>query len=89
MYTMILISATAAEEFASQAKRDAFIQSAQVILTHTVDSLKAVYPVVINQVILDTIEVLDSRKSRWLSIQVFKQSSNRMARPIVDPAWDF
>lgn len=89
MYTMTLISATAAEEFASQAKRDAFIQSEQVIPTHTVDSLKAVHPVVINQAILDTIDVVESQKSKMFSIQVFKHSSNRMARPIVDPAGGF
>lgn len=77
------------EKFALQAKRDAYIDSAQVILTHNIDSLRAVFPVIINQGILDTIEVLDSQKSRWISVQVFKQSSNRMSQPIVDPAWGF
>ncbi len=75
------------DKFALQIKRDAFIQRAQLILTNIVDSLRAVFPVVINVAILDTVEVLDSKKSRWLSVQVYKLSSNRMARPVVDPAW--
>lgn len=77
------------EDFAGQAKRDAYIQAAQEILAHKIDSLRAVYPVIINQAVFDTISVTRSRKSRWLSVQVFKQSSKRMAQPIVDPAWGF
>ena len=75
------------EKFAKQARRDAYIKDAQKILADKIDSLKAVYPVIINQAVLDCINVTSSKKSRWLSVQVFKQSSNRMAKPIVDPAW--
>ena len=75
------------EDFARQAQRDGYIEVAQKILTRTIDSLKTVYPVIINQAVLDTITVTRSQKSRWLSVQVFKQSSKRMAQPIVDPVW--
>ena len=75
------------EKFAKQARRDVYIKDAQKILAHKIDSLKAVYPVIINSAVLDCINVTSSQKSRWLSVQVFKQSSNRMAKPIVDPAW--
>ena len=77
------------EDYAAQAKRDAYILEAQELLARAIDSLKVVYPVIINHAILDTINVTQSRKSRWLSVQVFKQSSKRMAQPIVDPAWGF
>ncbi len=76
-------------EFESQSKRDAYIKKAKLILEQKIDSLIAVYPVVINQAVLDTITVIDFKKSKWASLQVYKMSSNRLARPIVDPAWGF
>lgn len=77
------------EDFINQAKRDAYIQNAQSILNQKIDSLKQIYPIVIYQAVLDTIVVIDFEKSRWASFQIFKRSSGRMARPIVDPAWGF
>ncbi len=79
------------ESLRSHYLRDLTITEDRVkeILIHKIDSLKTIYPVVINQAVLDTIEVADSEKSKWISVQVFKRSSNRMARPIVDPAWGF
>lgn len=73
--------------FQSQAIRDAYFLKEQSIIQQKVDSLKAHYPVVLNETVLDTIKTIDSKKSRWMSLQVFKRSSNRMAVPIVDPAW--
>ncbi len=75
------------EEFRSQARRDAYIQYAQQILNQKVDSLAAYFPIQINKAVLDTITTIESAKSRWMSLQVFKRSSNRLAVPIVDPAW--
>ena len=75
------------ENFSRQAKRDAYIQQAKNLLNLKVDSLKKIYPVVINTNVLDTIKVIDFKKSKWISLQVYKQSSNRMVIPIVDPAW--
>ena len=73
--------------FANQSKRDVYIQTARSILNHKIDSLKNIYPVVINYAVLDTINVIDFKKSRWASFQILKKSSNRLARPFVDPAW--
>lgn len=72
-----------------QAKHGAFAQRARSILQRESDSLKTVYPVYINEAVLDTITVIDFQKSRWISLQVFKQGSNRLAHPIADPAWGF
>jgi len=77
------------EEFRSQAHRDAYIQKAKTILNQKIDSLKTYYPVSINHAILDTVTTIESQKSRWMSLQVFKRSSNRLASPSVDPAWGF
>jgi len=73
--------------FKNQAKRDVYIRNTKQILNQKVDSLKNVYPIHINYAVLDTIQVIDFKKSKWISLQVYKQSSNRMAIPIVDPAW--
>lgn len=75
--------------FKNEAKRDAYLNYARLILQKKVDSLKTYFPVVINRAVLDTIKVTDSAKSHWMSLQVFKQSSNRLAVPIIDPAWEF
>ncbi len=75
------------KDFINQAKRDAAIQNAKNILNRKIDSLAVYFPVKINHQVLDTIEVIDAKKSRWLSLQAFKRSSNRMIVPIVDPAW--
>jgi len=77
------------EEFRSQAHRDAYIQKAKTILNQKIDSLITYYPIFINHAILDTITTIESQKSRWMSLQVFKRSSNRLASPSVDPAWGF
>lgn len=62
---------------------------AQYSLLSTVDSLKTFYTIKINTSVLDTITTIDSEKSRWHSVQVFKKSNNRLALPVVDPAWGF
>jgi len=74
-------------EFKNQAKRDAYIQKTQALLDQKIHSLKKTFPVTIYQAVLDTITVVDSKKSRWMSMQVFKRSSGRLAYPLVDPAW--
>jgi len=77
------------EEFQNQAKRDASIRLVKSRLNHKVDSLAAFTPVVVNQAVLDTINVVEFEKSHWATMQVYKNSSKRMAAPIVDPAWGF
>ncbi len=74
-------------EFKNTAKKFAYIQKAEKILFNKIDSLKKIYPIHINKAVLDTITTIDFEKSRWQSLQVFKRSSNRLAVPIVDPAW--
>ncbi len=74
-------------DFKLQAKRDATILKYQNELAKNIKELKQRIPVYINEAVLDTITTFDSKKSRWQSLQVYKRSSNRMAVPIVDPAW--
>lgn len=75
--------------FRNQAIRDAYFQKEEALLNSKIDSLKMFYPVKINESILDTVNTNDSKKSRWMSLQVFKRNSNRQAVPVVDPAWGF
>jgi len=75
------------EQFRNQAKRDAYILRSRALFEQKIDSLKTYYPIIIDYAVLDTISTIDFQKSRWASLQVFKRSSNRLAVPIVDPAW--
>jgi len=49
--------------------------------------LKNIYPIKINSIILDSIEVTGTTKSRWLTVHNYKMGTNRMAIPIVDGSW--
>jgi hypothetical protein len=69
------------------AKRHLMIDSIRHALDLKIDSLKKVYPVWINEAVLDTIKVVESEKTHTIDLQAYKRSSNRMAVPIVDPAW--
>ncbi len=71
----------------SDAKRHLMIDSIRHALDLKIDSLKKVYPVWINEAVLDTIKVVQSEKTHTIDLQVYKRSSNRMAVPIVDPTW--
>jgi len=75
------------DDYKSTAKKFAYIQQAGNVLVNKIDSLKENYTIDINNSVLDTIQVIDFEKSRWQSLQVFKRSTNRLAAPIVDPAW--
>jgi predicted solute-binding protein len=75
------------EGFKAQVKQDAWLNAAQKRLDAKVDSLVHYFPVEINTAVLDSIQVTASKKSKWMSVQLFKRSSNRLAFPIVDPAW--
>ena len=75
------------DEFKTTAKKFAYIQQADSILINKIDSLKKIYTINIDKAVLDTIKTIDFEKSRWQSLQVFKRSTNRLAAPIVDPAW--
>ena len=46
------------------------------------------FPVTINKKVLESIEVTDSKKSKWLTIHSYKMGTNRMAIPIADGSWD-
>jgi len=74
--------------FRRQVIRDAYLQKENLLLSKKIDSLRIVYPVKINEAVFDTIHTVESKKSRWMSLQVFKRNSNRLAVPIVDPSWE-
>jgi len=46
------------------------------------------FPVIINKKVLESIEVIDSKKSKWLTVHNYKMGTNRMAIPIADGSWD-
>jgi len=52
-----------------------------------VNKLKNKGDVQINKAALDTIDVIRSRTSPWLSLPVFKKGPNSMAWPVVDAMW--
>jgi hypothetical protein len=56
-------------------------------LSAEVENLKKQYPVTINHAVLDTISVIEFKKSHWAHFQVFKAGTNRQAFPNVDPNW--
>ncbi len=76
-------------KYRDQAYRDAYIQKAKAILYQKVEEVRTAHPVFINQAVLHTITTIESKKSHCMSLQVFKQSSNRVAFPRVDPVWGF
>jgi len=69
------------------AKRHLVIDSIRMELTKKTDSLRQIIPVWINETVLDTIKTVETEKTHLIDLQVYKRSSNRMAVPIVDPAW--
>ena len=71
------------EKLAPVVRRDALRQRKLALLAQKLDSLKTHYPLYIDKTVLDTIKVSDSK----INMQVFKRSSGRLARPIVDPSW--
>jgi hypothetical protein len=66
--------------------RDAGIYIDQTVLKAKVDSLKKCFPIEINYTVLDTLNV-HQPKNRWSFLQVFQGGTDRLAVPIVDPAW--
>ncbi len=50
-------------------------------------NLRDRYPVKIETAVLDTISLIDFRKSRWASTQMYRSGTNRPAYPTVDPDW--
>ncbi len=74
-------------EVVSQVKRDVYIEQAKRLLEKKIEQLKKFTLVKINRAVLDTITVADSDKPSDVNVFLFKSSSNRLAFPIVDPAW--
>lgn len=59
------------------------------LINSELQKLRMNYGVVINHAVLDTMIMIESQKSRGISVQVYKRSSQRMAYPVVDPSWGF
>ncbi len=74
-------------EFVNQVKQDAYFDQTFKILENKITLLKKDFPVRINKELLDSVKVLDSEKSRWANVFLFKGNSSRMAIPTVDPSW--
>jgi hypothetical protein len=74
--------------FKSKAREDLYRYQTNLILEKQVESLKKLYPVIINNTVLDTITVTDFDKPNRMNIQIFKGGTNRPAFPTVDPFWE-
>jgi len=74
-------------EFKNQVIQDARLHTARKLLEAKVDSMAPYIPVDLNTAVLDTLGVTASKKSKLMSVQLIKRSNNRLAFPIVDPAW--
>lgn len=73
--------------FLQQARLDALREKERQILNRKIEALMKKYPMEINQTVLDTLTVVDFKKSRWATFQVFQMGTNRPASPTVDPGW--
>jgi hypothetical protein len=51
------------------------------------DSLYAHYDVRINEAVLDTLDLRFSEKNPFMTVQLFKNNSNKQPFPVVDPNW--
>lgn len=51
------------------------------------DSLYARYDVRINEAVLDTLDLRFSEKNPFMTVQLFKNNSNKQPFPVVDPNW--
>lgn len=75
------------DEFVEQAKRHSYFNQTFKILNEKLILLKKDFRVRINKELLDSVKVLDSKKSRWATISLLKGNNGRMAIPTVDPYW--
>ena len=75
------------QSLSGRVKQDVYLEQNNRYLTGKTDSLAAIFPVTVYEEILDTVRVIDFKKSRWAGVQVFKSGVNRPAYPAVDPAW--
>ena len=56
-------------------------------LANKADDLQEKYAVTINEVVLDTLQVSSANNAPHTNVHLFKQNSNRLAMPLVDPSW--
>ena len=45
--------------------------------------------VIVNEIALDSLSVIESEKSRWLTTQFYKAGTNRPIVPMLDPIWSY
>ncbi|NOY58230.1 MAG: hypothetical protein GXO75_04750, partial [Calditrichaeota bacterium] len=62
-------------EFAGMAKRDTLIEKKLKLLTDKIEKLQVRYSVQINKTVVDTLQVIDFKKSRWVTVQLFNLGS--------------
>ena len=73
----------------NRVKKDALRELAKNELLIIAEELKKRYPVEIYKDVLDSIEVINSKKSSWFTVNAYKSGTNRLACPVVDAAWGF
>jgi len=56
-------------------------------LESTLSDLRKVHPVTVYENRLDSIQVVHSSKSRWMTVHAYKTGSWRLTVPIVDAFW--
>ena len=73
-------------DFANQARQSAYFEQTHLLLEKKIQLLKQENTVHINDEVLDTVSVIDFKKSRWANLFLYN-NSGRMTIPIIDPTW--
>lgn len=72
---------------APQVKNDAMIHKKIQLLQQTCDSLRNVFPVKINEAVLDTIQVVRFKNNPWATTRFYRAGTNRPIFPTVSDNW--
>ena len=73
-------------DYEDQARQHAYFEKSHLFLEKKIQLLKQENTVHINDEVLDTVSVIDFKKSRWANLFLYN-NSGRMTIPIIDPTW--
>lgn len=82
------------EEYRQKLIKDSFdnknktIMNLDTFIKTKIENLKNLYKIEIYDAILDTITVIDFKKSKWASMQIFRYGTNKPVFPVADPRWN-
>jgi CRISPR/Cas system-associated protein Csm6 len=73
-------------DYEDQARQHTYFEKSHLFLEKKIQLLKQENTVHINDEVLDTVSVIDFKKSRWANLFLYN-NSGRMTIPIIDPTW--